>query len=157
MKIDGPGPYRTRNGQKALVERMEMDTQNRYAWIGGIELVGGSMENGCSWDAWSGDYWANGVRSVYDIVAKWGEPEVVKPKNHFVIMTTFSLNLALATHKTIAELQKEISTEPFLDCDNALVRCALIVAIMPQPAPGDAKQQATEILHGMPTEGVKAQ
>lgn len=87
-----------------------------------------------------------------------GPEEYYKPMHNFVVVTSFGLNMALATTKDLAKVRKELETETFLDCDNAIIRCSTVMAIMPAPAPSDqTKQVATEILQGMPTEGVKAQ
>ena len=78
--------------------------------------------------------------------------------NRYVVLTSFGLNMNYVTNKTLKELEMELEDRQFLHCDNAIIRCSTVMAIMPAPAPSDqTKQVATEILQGMPTEGVKAQ
>jgi hypothetical protein len=78
--------------------------------------------------------------------------------NRYVVLTSFGLNMNYVTNKTLKELEMELEDRQFLHCDNAIIRCSTVMAIMPAPAPNDpTKQAATEILQGMPTEGVKAQ
>lgn len=86
------------------------------------------------------------------------EPEQPKPVQQYVVITNIGINFNLVTAKTLKELNSQLDTRSFLDCDNAIIRCSTVMAIMPAPAPSDqTKQAATEILQGMPTEGVKAQ